>query len=58
MTEAINSNTKAQEPFARVVGSGISSNDMPDADRFCTNCGYREPREGEAVVDFTKLYGR
>ena len=34
------------------------SNDMPEPDRFCTNCGYREPKAGEAIIDFTKLFGR
>jgi ribosomal protein S27AE len=58
MTEAINRIRMHRTVCPRCRIGYFVSNDMPDADRFCTNCGYREPREGEAVVDFTKLYGR
>ena len=30
----------------------------PRLERFCTNCGYGEPKAGEPRPDFDKIYGR
>lgn len=58
MADAPNPIRTARKVCRRCRIGHYVSNGMPDPDRFCTNCGYREPREGESAVDFRKLFGR